>query len=1012
MRGKLTKACAGLLVQILLITLTASFLCSSIVIAGQFDQKNTSIPEIPFRKNVGIYNPEKDGYYAYLPIHYEKPGLNKDSKTDSSEVTIEKSYLPILCFNGTVYVRTDLLEQVSELRCESNKNKITVTWINETRCLKMSLNSNTAEYMEGYRGTPASPLVHYQVNHIPSPVQIDNGFFVPIDVLLRVFGMSPIIQEQYYWFRQPQRNALDILAELYDKADAKEEFVGSNFFYIPNASSVALASAGLSDYIFGLLTFEPESWKYAFTHLFNEDSLDNRYYKEIALDILSADRDLLETYKQEIEEACYLDLSEAAELLNTMVEDLSACSASTLSQWIKDMEMAIKASPNYIPEPEHLKLLETMKRWNKVQVAAKWSGLAVDAACALTGNAAIYANADLIAADGVAQFLSDDWHSERMLSSTEAKVFEKELSNYSKQRWLEKCGVVIGESTDDTILSLCSMFAGKIGGAPVALTKMGLEFLNMFLNTVGFRTVDSADDYIKAFYNPNLIYDVGHVLYKCQKEDSIVSMTPEIMRKQISMAYLFLRLCKLECDYIISSGRFSEESVAKCKKLNDDLTEMMGILTRDYEERDELLPVTAKKRAESARQSDTSRLITDVVTPLYYYVYGEVKNREQNSSPVTDAACNILSGNEKCGDFLCGVDGKFKVCVPVMKPNEILKDLSSLEKLSLTYTFKSQTVEGEGKAHADFKPAESIDLGVVYIEAFNWYRYIRDELEPIYGYANTEPMEQEITDADGSVQKYEGWNNRKGIISASIIDINNDGSEELLLYRLTAPSANNPAYGVLLEVYFRENDGNIKRHNQISVSSVDNYNGIANTDFSSLRIAIIYIDEKPYVWAESLYNSYFWNGGRTTASLYGWDGEQFRILWLNGKDSMGTSDINYVLRTYSKDGMYTEKVLLHDSYSKEEICSALEKGYELIGLPQPKYTTYEKTYLNAYNNKEVSQTIPSYWDTEYIQKVFESSVSGSILNTAKQKTRVTMRALMKDTVSDYTMMLENINKLP
>jgi hypothetical protein len=127
---------------------------------------------------------------------------------------------------------------------------------------------------------------------------------------------------------------------------------------------------------------------------------------------------------------------------------------------------------------------------------------------------------------------------------------------------------------------------------------------------------------------------------------------------------------------------------------------------------------------------------------------------------------------------------------------------------------------------------------------------------------------------------------------------------------------------------------------------------------------------------------------------------------------MGTSDINYVLRTYSKDGMYTEKVLLHDSYSKEEICSALEKGYELSGLPQPKYTTYEKTYLNAYNNKEVSQTIPSYWDTEYIQKVFESSVSGSILNTAKQKTRVTMRALMKDTVSDYTMMLENINKLP
>ena len=66
----------------------------------------------------------------------------------------------------------------------------------------------------------------------------------------------------------------------------------------------------------------------------------------------------------------------------------------------------------------------------------------------------------------------------------------------------------------------------------------------------------------------------------------------------------------------------------------------------------------------------------------------------------------------------------------------------------------------------------------------DYYRFIHDTLLPELGYVNTDEMTNRISVEDyfSDFGKYQYWDERSGLLAADIADLNNDGTDDLIVY--------------------------------------------------------------------------------------------------------------------------------------------------------------------------------------------------------------------------------------
>ena len=93
-----------------------------------------------------------------------------------------------------------------------------------------------------------------------------------------------------------------------------------------------------------------------------------------------------------------------------------------------------------------------------------------------------------------------------------------------------------------------------------------------------------------------------------------------------------------------------------------------------------MLPDTAKDRIKAVHNSNYSScpgVVKDLAIPLYFTVYGEVHEKNEEETAVKDAKCQIRNNGENPGHF-SGTDdnGFFSVDVPINEPKEIKSSMN------------------------------------------------------------------------------------------------------------------------------------------------------------------------------------------------------------------------------------------------------------------------------------------------------------------------------------------------
>lgn len=676
-------------------------------------KKITETAKIPFGKDVSSYDPYKDGYYAYLPVLFENPrGMVEVIKY---ETNVTESYVPVLCYQNYVYIKTDILEKITELWCEVNGSNITITWFFNTRRLKMTIGSSSATYQEGFLSTLQDPLVNLPVNLVSKPIKMGEDIYIPMDVVFRMFGMDPIEFENKYWFRQPQVNALDVLARLYDSTDREAEFSGKQYFITPNESEKTSSSAAFTDNFYDLATFDPDTWKMAFSKLFDDEAVNKKYYKQISTDLLSMDSETSEQLNAMALDGMDISLSVFATKIGYDVDSVD------IPSLINALEDASESMPGNVFSKE----ISQLKRINNIQKKIKWAneydkvGIGTDALFAFINNLSVYANADRIAVDGLGTVLSDDYKSGVALTDGERAVLKKEHDNYPKQRWMKSI-VAYQESCDDVVVSMAQTFVDTFcAKGAFGWISLGLKVSKFVANSLGIRTVDNTEEYMKAYYAPFLIYRFGKGLYYSQTKEKCAKLSDDKLKEQISLAYLYLRMCRLEDEYIINSSVFDEDSVHTCQAHISVLDQLIAVLARDYTSDGALLPDTAFDRANTLSDSHRKNVLVNLAVPLYMCVYGTVYEKNEEKTPVSDVKCSIsYEGEEIAGYSTTDERGDFVINIPVSKPVDILSSLDDLndQQKRLSLLFSSDTVDGTGSIKVPFKAGVTYDVEDIYLE--------------------------------------------------------------------------------------------------------------------------------------------------------------------------------------------------------------------------------------------------------------------------------------------------------
>ena len=130
-----------------------------------------------------------------------------------------------------------------------------------------------------------------------------------------------------------------------------------------------------------------------------------------------------------------------------------------------------------------------------------------------------------------------------------------------------------------------------------------------------------------------------------------------------------------------------------------------------------------------------------------------------------------------------------------------------------------------------------------------------------------------------------GWHSRNGILGADILDMDGDGKDDLVLYRLVSSQFPLPHEDVYLSVYSRR-DGKINGFLEGCAYNSD-MAPLTGVSYDSIRIGVVTLIGGPYIWTEYAHVSHYANGSTFTAGFQGIDenyGECFSVLtgdWQN-----------------------------------------------------------------------------------------------------------------------------------
>ena len=252
-----------------------------------------------------------------------------------------------------------------------------------------------------------------------------------------------------------------------------------------------------------------------------------------------------------------------------------------------------------------------------------------------------------------------------------------------------------------------------------------------------------------------------------------------------------------------------------------------------------------------------------------------------------------------------------------------------------------------------------------------------------------------------------GWHSRNGILGADILDMDGDGKDDLVLYRLESSQFPLPHEDVYLSVYSRR-DGKINGFLEGCAYNSD-MAPLTGVSYDSIRIGVVTLIGGPYIWTEYAHVSHYANGSTFTAGFQGIDenygGVFLRPYWEIGKTDGRESSPAYSLRSYGELSDEPDSDVILWTERGEGPCAdeaeAVGEGYKRIGMPLPPAGDSDPTTETGSMGDQFRDQFPTYWNTEFLKKSLRITESGTGPNDNREMTA---------TIDDYTGLEENIQK--
>ena len=294
----------------------------------------------------------------------------------------------------------------------------------------------------------------------------------------------------------------------------------------------------------------------------------------------------------------------------------------------------------------------------------------------------------------------------------------------------------------------------------------------------------------------------------------------------------------------------------------------------------------------------------------------------------------------------------------------------------------------------------------------NWYAYINDSLIPEYGLADMEDKELYYNTPQRA--DVSGLQEGCGIVGADIVDMTDDGKEDLVLYHTAYTWGNGGDYYGLVASLYTENGGTYNHEGDLWITDFGDVmgSGVSGIGYEHFQVGIVELDGSHYIWSEGNVNAYHADYTGFRVNLCGWIDNQFRMMFINGKTDGGSSGIAYSLKILNSDGT-DEKIVewadeeywyyendpsvIDASFNEcENGADAIVEGYRELGFSDdPDISLYEQSYWDLGYGEEY---FPTYWTSDIVKRSVEFGTVGDRGN------------VLQFSINDYTGLLEKLNQ--
>ena len=947
-------------------------------------------PDIPIGEDISDYDPETDGYYALLPIRYEEPGTVVPDSVQ--EKVLQDVYFPVLVIDECVMARLDLFAEISGLSVNEAGDIFSLEIFD--RQMYLGVEDPQVMYTVGKAGRSGKRefgRVSFYLSH--APVRYRGDIWVPFSDLAVFFGMNPHTDtENRFVLYRIERDGLDALAEL--AADYE------NWLYYYASGQIGMADFGsaTTTYMDGLLKFDKTSWQMLAkemvfadvwgTKIFDWDTTQDDWKQSMATALTDT---LIRTGADEaakIAQKAYGEYSNAISLASdwgydaireTLGEGLVlAFKYGGLEEGDKAFRRRLAQKCAMFRNPDNADFVKGLG--DKVG-----KGLtAVSIVAGMAGNVAAFDTRDKTAVEGWDTFIamSDTLN----LDSVCRSAMDKRMEDYRAGTATQALGQYIRDNWFSTMADVLS-----VSNPLLVLYQLGSSLVPA-LN----RELDREKNFQISMVAIPLEYDAKDTLEGVLDGMNLFDATSTQLGDAFRMAYFYLKSC-------YTAASLGASALGESIGGQDHILELMAEMVNCCDDADNL-PDNLKTRAGYLTGGGYNGKVLALVWPLYEQVKGNVVNHAKNDEPVDDAECRVTSEvmgvKTEAGTFSGTPGGSYDVNIPLCEPAGILPNNGEVQgKLAMSFT--SPTVPGSDTVEPDFETGGYVQAKTAYLGKFDWYTYIRDELEPQMGYADMNDMTRTVS--NDTVFDSIAWNQRRGILGADVLDITGDDNDDMVLYTLEpVKNSNNPdkiPYASYATLY-TEDGGRVTQHETLELGSM------SGTSYDVDEVGILEVDGKPYVWHSAVGSAYFADGAGMSGEFLGWDGSAFRRFWWVGKSAGGSSGIAYSFRTYQDAENFTEEVLYGDEEyfyyegqgktgaGAQTYAEAMKMGYAKLGLPEAEMLTWPDANFYEY---------PSYWKMSVLKQSVFLIVSGPGDYRGRN---------IRDHVEDLTRMREKIDALP